>query len=304
MDILRVMYDMLYYAGPILFCTLGGLFAYKVNVINIGLEGMMLFGGFIGALVIFYTGSYLLGLSGAIFLGIALGLLFSFFGITKKANFIITGFAINLLAIAIGYYALALMGSTDINIIGEVRTMSLKLNLPVLRSIPVLGDVLNGHSVLTYVAFLSIGLVHFIMYHTKFGVYVRVAGESPEAAEAVGINIHKIKYAAIIVGGILSALAGVNVAVEQIAAYTPQITAGTGFIAIAAIYCAAGSPMKSSAYAILFGLMQALSRNLAITLGGIAGLLHIIPYVTVIVVLTGIAISRHKKTNIRGYAHE
>ncbi len=304
MDILRVLYDMLYYAGPILFCTLGGLFAYKVNVINIGLEGMMLFGGFIGALLIFYTGNYLLGLSGAVMLGVALGLLFSFFGITKKANFIITGFAINLLAVAIGYYTLALMGRTDINVIGEVRHMSLRLNIPVLRSIPVLGDVFSGHSILTYVAFLSIFIVHFVMYHTKFGVYVRVAGESPEAAEAVGINIHKIKYAAIIVGGFLCALAGVNVAVEQIAAYTPQITAGTGFIAIAAIYCAAGSPMKSSGYAILFGLMQALARNLAVVIGGIAGLLNVIPYLTVIVVLSIIAINRYRKTNIRGYAHD
>jgi len=302
--VLKILSESMAYAAPILFCTLGGLFAYKANVINIGLEGMMLFGGFMASLIILFTGGWLWGFLSAIALSVLLGLLFSFFGITKKGNFIITGFSINLLAIAVGEYTLALLGSTDINVVSIVDRSKSNIDLGFIGDIPILGPVINGHSLLTYVAFIMIFVTHAVLYKTKFGTYVQTVGESEEAAKSVGINVNKIKYYAIIAGAIMCGFAGYNVAINQLASYTPGITAGTGFIAIAAIFCGDGKPKTVSFYAVLFGVAQSLAVNLALRIGSIAGLLEIIPYITIVVVLTVVGIIRKQKTMYRGFMHE
>lgn len=302
--VLKILSESMAYAAPILFCTLGGLFAYKANVINIGLEGMMLFGGFIASLVIFFTGGWLWGFLATIVLAVLLGLLFSFFGITKKGNFIITGFSINLLAIAVGEYTLALLGSTDINVVRIVDRSKSNIDLGFIADIPILGDIINGHSLLTYVAFIMIFVIHAVLYKTKFGTYVQTVGESEEAAKSVGIHVNRIKYLSIILGAIFCGFAGYNVAVNQLASYTPGITAGTGFIAIAAIFCGDGKPKTVAVYAILFGVAQSLAVNLALKIGSIAGLLEIIPYITIVVVLTVVGIIRKQKTMYRGFMHD
>ena len=302
--ILKILHDAILFTGPILLCTLGGLFAYKANVINIGLEGMMLFGGFISTLVIFFTESWVLGIIAAIFLSVLLGLLFSYFGVTKNANFIITGFAINLLAIAVGKYTLALLGRTDINVISVTSAVNSDINLWLIRDIPILNTIFNNLPFLTYFSFILIIIANILLYKTKFGTYVRVVGENEEASKSVGINGNKIKYVAIIIGAILCAFAGYNVAVDQLASYTPAITAGTGFIAIAAIYCGNGNPKKVSIYAILFGISKSLAVNLALIIGSIAGLLQIIPYVMIVIVLSVVAILKKKKSLIRGLYDE
>ena len=305
MDLLiKILHDSLSLTGPILLCTLGGLFAYKANMINIGMEGMMLFGGFIAALIISLTGSWLLGLISTIILAILLGMLFSFFGVTKKANFIITGFAINLLAVAVGKYALALLGTNDINVISNVVRDRSFVNIFLIKDIPFLGEIISGHSWFTYISIILIFVVGVVLYKTRFGTYVRVVGENEAAARSLGIKVDKIKYLAIIIGAILCGFAGYNVAINKLASYTPDITAGTGFIAIAAIYCGQGNPKTSAIYAIIFGLSRALAVNLALEIGSIAKLLEIFPYVMIVIVLSTVAIVRERKTLYRGFIHE
>lgn len=302
--IIKVFADALYYTCPILLCTIGGLFAYKAGIVNIGLEGMMLFGGFIGAIVLFFTKSWILAALATVVLGILIGILFSFFGVSKKANFIITGFAINLLATAVGRYALAMMNTTAINVVGILPNKLVNIDLGFIGKIPFLGPILSGQTFLTYLSFVLIIVAHFVLYKTKFGTYVRVVGESEESATSVGIKINFIKYLAIIIGGLLCALAGYNVAVNNILSYTPDITAGIGFIAIAAIYCGNGNPKQSSLYAIIFGVSRSLAVNLALRVGAVAGLLEIIPYVMIVVVLLVVGLFRKRKTLYRGFLHE
>jgi simple sugar transport system permease protein len=302
--IIKILFDSLYFSGPIILIALGGLFAYKAGIVNIGLDGFMLFGALASTLILYFTKSWALALLGGIVIGILLGVLFSFFGVTKKANFIITGFAIGLLSTAAGKYALALMHDTSINVIGILSTGASRLNIPLIEDIPFLGPIISGHTYLTYFAYISIFLVGFIMKKTKFGTYVRVVGESEEAARSVGININRIKYLAVIIGGIFTALAGYEVAVVQLSSYTTDITAGMGFIALAAIYCGDGDPGKVSVYAILFGVAQALSVNLAIRIGSIAGLLKIIPYITIVIVLFVVALIKNRKSLYRGFIYE
>ncbi len=301
--LMSVLESTIRFAAPIILCTLGGIFTYKANIINIGLEGIMLFGGFATALILYFLGFYWLSVLGAVMAGVLVGLLFCYFGITRKGNFIITGFAINLLAMSFGFYTLALLGRTDIPVVRHRATM-IRLDFPLIRDIPYLGRLLNNHPLFTYVAYFSIFIVFVILYRTRFGVHLRVTGESPEAAKAVGLKVDRIKYIGVVIGSIFVALAGFNVTLEHLGTYTPVITAGIGFIAIAAIYCGRGSPGASSLYAILFGLMRALSVRLSLMIGAVAGLFQALPYLTVIIILAVVAIIRNQRTNVRSYTHE
>jgi len=302
--IVKILSDSLYFTGPILLVSLGGLFAYKAGVVNIGLDGMMGIGALSASLILFETKSWILAIIVGLVAALLIGMLFSYFGVTKKANFIITGFALNLLSVALGKYILALRGDTVINVIGILSQNDTLIDLPIIQYIPILGDILSGHTFLVYFSFISIFIVSFILYKTKFGTYVRVVGESEEAAKSVGININFIKYAAVVIGAVFALLAGYDVAVHQISAYTSNITAGIGFIAIAAIYCGNGKPVSVSIYAILFGLSRSLATNFAIRIGSIAGLLQMIPYLMIIIVLSIVAIINHRNSLYRGFINE
>lgn len=300
----NILYDMLYNSTPLILAVLGGLFAHKANVLNIGLEGMMLMGAFSSALIVMLTGSLWTALLVSILLTLVLGLVFSFFSVTLKSNFIITGFGINLFVAALSAFVLKYMKLANINVSSVVDVAGLKINIPVIADIPVLGSILSGHTAITYTAFVLIAVVSIVLYNTKFGVYVRVVGENEEAAKSVGINTNAVKYIAVLTGAVLCALAGMELSVERLALFTNNMTAGRGFIAIAAIYCGRGEPLKCSLYALLFGLARSLAINLALFAGPISGLFEIVPYLTIVVVLFMVSVVQNRSNNIRGFKLE
>jgi simple sugar transport system permease protein len=142
------------------------------------------------------------------------------------------------------------------------------------------------------------------MYRTRFGVYVRVVGEAEDAALSVGINGNRIKYLAVLIGAVCCALAGANLALEKMALFTNGMTAGIGFIAIAAIFCGRGRPGLTSIYAIVFGLAQSLAINLNLSAGPISGLFNTIPYFMIIGILTVVSILQHKDVRVRGLRND
>ncbi len=300
----NILYDMLYHSTPVILAVLGGLFAHKANVLNIGLEGMMLMGAFSSALTVMLTGSLWLGLLISVLLTLVLGLVFSSLSVTLKSNFIITGFGINLFVAALSAFVLKFMKLANINVSSVVDVASLKIHIPFIADIPILGSILSGHTAITYTGFILIIVVSIVLYNTKFGVYVRVVGENEEAAKSVGINVNAIKYAAVLIGAVLCALAGMELSVERLALYTNNMTAGRGFIAIAAIYCGRGEPLKCSLYALLFGLAKSLAINLALYAGPISGLFEIVPYLTIIVVLFTVSVIQNRSNNLRGFKLE
>lgn len=300
----NILYDMLYHSTPLILAVLGGLFAHKANVLNIGLEGMMLMGAFSSALIVMLTGSFWLGILISVLLTLILGLVFSFLSVTLKSNFIITGFGINLFVAALSAFVLKFMKLANINVSSIIDVASLKIHIPVIKDIPVLGSVLSGHTAITYLSFLLIIAATILLYNTKFGVYVRVVGENEEAAKSVGINANAIKYLAVLIGAALCSLAGVGLSVERLALFTNNMTAGRGFIAIAAIYCGRGEPLKCSLYALLFGLAKSLAINLALFAGPISGLFEIVPYLTIVVVLFMVSVIQNRSNNIRGFKLE
>ena len=294
-----ILYDCLYHAVPILLCVLGGIFAYKANVLNIALEGMMLAGAFVSVLVSFQTGSIVLGYLSAILVCMVIGLIFAFFGVTCKGNVIVIGLAINMSITAIAGFVLQLMNSANIKL-DFANAADFKIDLPVIKNIPFLGEVLSGHTVITYISFLAIIVIWFLMYRTKFGVYVRVVGENEDSAKSLGLNTNKYRYLAILLGAFFWSLAGVNLALERMTIFTNNMTAGRGFIAVAAIYCGRGDPLSCSIYAVVFGLARALSVNLSLYAGAAAAVFDVIPYVVMSVVLTVVSMVKYRNRKVRG----
>lgn len=300
MNLEKILYDMLAYSAPIVLAVLGGNFAHSANVLNIALEGMMLAGAFTSVLVVILTGNVLVGVLAGVIVTMLLGLLFSYLGVTRRGNVIIVGLAINLLAASGSAFILKAMNLANLNANSIVNVSDLKVHLPFVESIPFVGGVISGHPPLTYVAFLGIAVMSVVMYRTRFGVYVRVVGENEDAAASVGIRADRIKYAAVLIGAVCCALAGANLALEKMALFTNGMTAGIGFIAIAAIFCGRGRPGTTSLYAIAFGLAQSLAINLNLSAGPASGLFNTIPYIMIVVILTVVSFLQHKNSKARG----
>jgi simple sugar transport system permease protein len=298
--LISILYDCIYHSAPIILCVLGGIFAYKANVLNIALEGMMLNGAFISVLTYYYTQNMVIVLVLTIITTVLYGLIFSYFGITLRGNVIVIGLALNMAAAAIAGFVLVLLHSSHI-IIPDFSVNEFKVNIPLVGKIPVLGEIISGHPPITYISFILIFLIYILMYSTKFGVYVRVVGENEEAARAVGIHTDFYKYCAVLIGSVGCGLAGMNLSLERMGLFTNNMTAGRGFIAIAAIYCGQGDPVISSFYAILFGLARSLSVNLSIYAGNAARLFDCIPYIIMVGVLSFASFMKHKSVRERGF---
>ena len=226
--LMNILYDCVYHSAPIILCTLGGVFAYKANVLNIALEGMMLNGAFVAVLAYYSTQSMMMALVLSIASTLLYGLVFSYFGITLKGNVIVIGLALNMAASAIAGFVLVLMKSSNI-IIPDFNVNDFKINIPLLKDVPFLGEIVSGHPTITYVSFLLILVAYALMYKTKFGVYVRVVGENEEAAKSLGIRTNFYKYIAVLIGAVGCALAGMNLSLERMGIFTNNMTASRGF---------------------------------------------------------------------------
>lgn len=294
-------------ATPLILCTLGGIFTYKAGVLNIALEGMMTMGAFGSILFIFYTKNILLGCILGIGMSVLFGLIFSVFSITLKGNNIITGLAINMLASGVTpFLLLRLFGNrTSLIITDLVDPSVMQLDVPILRSIPVLGDILNKQTPLTYLSLVLIAVLSVVLYKTKFGVYTRVCGENKDAAEAVGIKVALVKYGAVAVSAVASALAGINLAVENLGMYTNNMASGRGFICLAAIYCGKGRPSHCVLYAIIFGMTKALQVKLTTMVNpATASLIETLPYLMIVAVMFLTAMLDMKRRSLRGFKNE
>lgn len=292
--ILSLLHTTLRMSTPIALAALGGLYAYRAGVLNVALEGMMLISAFVSVIVSYLTGNPLIAVLAGIISSLLVGVIFSFFGIKMKGNLTITGLAINtLVAGTCSYLLQVLFGQrgtfSNANIVGIKP-----IDIPILRDIPILGDILNKHTPIVYIALILIFVIHFILYKTKFGIYMRTVGESEEAAQSVGLPINKIKYSAVLIGSVLCGLAGANIALENVSMFVENMTGGRGFIALAAIYSGQGTAVGTYLFSLLFGFVDASQirlQNLAIP----GAFIQMIPYLTIIVVLTVIQIMKKRK---------
>ncbi|MGF7057999.1 ABC transporter permease [Brassicibacter mesophilus] len=303
MDILNILHGTLRMATPIALAALGGLFSHRAGVLNIALEGMMLIGAFIGVIVSYSTGNMALAVVAAVAASMVFALLFCIFGISLKGNFIITGLAVNIFGLGLTSFVLQTVFGRR-GVFSDPRIVGFKpVNIEILGKIPVIGPILNNQTPMVYVSLIGLIIVHYVIYKTKFGVYVRAVGENEEAARSIGININRIKYSAVMISSVFSALAGINLALENLTMFVENMTSGRGFIALAAIFCGKGTPVGSYIFSFLFGFADAIQMRLQ-SLNIPGSFIQMIPFVFIIVILTVVGIIKKKGSTMRGLKNE
>lgn len=300
-------------ATPLLLACLAGLFSERAGIFDIGLEGKMLIAAFFSAAVAAVTGNVWLGLLAGITASLVLALLHGVASITFRGNQLISGVAINFLASGLtvliaqdwfkqggrtpslfsggrfeGWEWPFAIGPTDAEAADRPVSQLMAEANPVHQ---VYSELLSGHSVLVYIAFLAVPATWWILFRTRFGLRLRAVGENPAAVDTAGVSVVGLRYAAVMICGLLCGIAGAYLATALQAGFVKEMTAGRGFIALAALIFAKWRPWHAMGACLLFGLLQAIAlRFQNIELGGLTipvQAMDALPYVLTVVILAG-----------------
>jgi len=277
--------SMFVFATPLIFGAIGGMFSERSGVVNIGLEGMMLMGAFFGIYGADKLGSWELGLVTAIIAGGLTALVHAFFSIQLRADQIVGGTAVNFLALGVtGYFFFQLYHGANIPAnIPRIPNINLHIS-----GVPFFGPAFGDLNLMTWLAFLLVPLSYVVMFKTAIGLRIRACGEHPRAADTVGINVYAVRYASVILSGMLAALGGAFLSVGFVGTFNENMTAGRGFIALAALIFGKWRPFGAFGAACLFGFSTALAFQLPVYSGSLATLFQALPYVLTIVAVAGL----------------
>ncbi|MEE9313926.1 MAG: ABC transporter permease [Rhizobiaceae bacterium] len=287
-------------AVPLLLACLAGLYSERSGIVDIGLEGKMLGGAFAAGAAAAFTGSAWLGLSAGIFVAVGLSLIHGFASITNKGNQIVSGVAINFIAAGLS----ALLGQAWFGMGG--RTPQLQaggrftpIELPfaeTFSNVPILGpiyaELISGHNLLAYFAFAMVPFTWWVLFRTRFGLRLRAVGENPSAVDTAGISVSWARYRAVICCGILCGVAGAYLSIGVSAGFVKDMTAGRGFIALAALIFAKWKPIAAMWACLLFGFLGALEiryQGVSLPIVGVVPvqLMQALPYILTVILLAG-----------------
>ena len=287
-------------ATPLVFCAMAGLFSERSGVVDIALEGKMLGAAFAAAAAAQVSGSAQVGLITALAVSFCLAMVHGFACITHRGDQVVSGMAINIAVAGLGpVLADAWFGQAGrVPVTGD-GTRFTSITLPfaeTLRDVPIIGplyaEVISGHNILVYLAFLAVPLVAWVVYKTRFGLRLRAVGENPSAVDTAGINVLFMRYRALMVTGILTGFAGAYLSIAQNAGFTRDMTAGKGYLALAALIFGKWRPVPAMAACFLFAFTDALQARLqGVELPGIGQIptqaIQALPYVLTILLLAG-----------------
>jgi general nucleoside transport system permease protein len=275
---------------PILFAVLGALISSRAGIINIGMEGIMLVSALTGVVVSAVTASAFIGLLAAVLGGVLISGILAYFTLKIKTHIILGGIAINMFASGGTIFFLYLI-SGDKGASTSLQSKTLpSLDIPILQDIPILGPILSGHNVLTYVSILSVIVVYYLLNRTPIGLQIRSVGENPHAAQSVGVSVIKIQYIALLLSGMFAGMGGAYMSMGYLSMFTRDMIAGRGWIAIAAEAMGRGSTLGTSLTAFLFGTADALSNAFQV-LKIPSELIYTIPYIATVIGLLVFSIS-------------
>ena len=251
-------------ATPVVLAALGVLMTDHVGIMNIGMDGMMLCGAFFAVLGSAMLGSWVGGLACALACGLLLGLFFGVFVVKFKSDEYIIGVALNIFAGGLTVFLLrtifgvagAFRGTAEMPIHGLP-----KIDIPLIKDIPILGDLLSGNTILVYASWILVILSYILIYKTPLGFWMRAAGEHPESLRAAGKSPEKMKYLASILCGLFSGLAGAHLSLGYLTMFTENMSADRGFIAVACVIFGMSNPPKVFLAALLFGFIDALGMR-------------------------------------------
>ena len=284
---------------PLVLCALAGVLSERAGVIDIGLEGKLLAAAFASAAAAAISGSAWIGLGAGVGVSILFALLHGFATITHRGDQVVSGMAINILAagltVTLGRYWFDQGGQTPA-LSGDARFAP--IDLPYAKElwdVPVIGqlysELLSGHSLLEYVAFAAVPLAWWVLFRTRFGLRLRAVGEAPAAVDTAGISVVRMRYTALIIGGLLAGIGGTYLAVAQTAQFIPNMSAGKGFMALAALVFGKWRPWNAMAACLLFGFLDAVAIRLqGVSIGDFpipVQAIEALPYILTVFLLAG-----------------
>jgi general nucleoside transport system permease protein len=287
-------------AVPLILACLAGLWSERSGIVDIGLEGKILVGAFASAVGATFTGSVWMGLLAGVAAAVVFSLIHGYASIDQRANQIVSGTAINMVADGLT----ALIGNAIWSQGGRTPQLPAEaqfgaINWPFVNEIgvvPIIGPIyqhlISGHDIVTYIAFLLVPLTYWALYSTRFGLRLRAVGENPAAVDTAGISVRGLRYSAVVICGLLVGLAGVYLALGQTGYFQPHMSAGRGFIALAALVFAKWRPWPALGTCLLFGFLDALAIRLQGVELPIIGpvpvqAIEALPYVLTVVLLAG-----------------
>lgn len=288
--LLIVLFSTIRGATPLIFAALGGMFSERAGVINIALEGLMLTGAFVAAVVTYEAQNPYLGLLAGMVAGGLVASIFAIAVIKFEADQVVAGFAISMLMLGLP----AVISARLYDSAGSTQQIAKEFLLP---------DFYNRLSIASILAFAIVPVCWYVLYKTPFGLRIRAAGENPEAADAAGVNVIRLRYIAVIISGVLAAAGGAYLSIGQSSLFTRGMTAGRGYIALAALILAKWKPIPVLFACLFFGFTEALSIQMQGVIKMPSGedipvqFIQMIPYVLTIIVLAGfIGLSRAPKS--------
>ncbi len=299
LTVIQILDSALRMATPLLLACLAGLISERSGIFDIGLEGKILVSAFFSAAIAAHSDSVWWGVLAGISVSVGFSLVHGLASITFRGNQLISGVALNFLASGLT----VLVGNAWFNLGG--RTPNLKgperfdpIPLPfaeTVKDVPVLGpiysDLLSGHTLLVYVALFLVPVVWYLLYRTRFGLRMRAVGENPAAVDTAGVSVIRLRYIAMVLAGILCGLAGIYLATGLSSGFGKEMSAGRGFIALAALIFAKWRPVPALGATLLFGLLQAIAiRYPKIDLGIItlpSQFMEALPYILTVIILAG-----------------
>jgi simple sugar transport system permease protein len=297
--IIQILDSTIRLATPLLLACLAGLFSERAGIFDIGLEGKMLISAFFSAAIAAVTGNVWLGLMAGIAASLVLSAVHGLASITFRGNQLISGVALNFLAagitvlIAQAWFA---QGGRTPSLDGGARFAPLEWPLTgVLDGIPVLGpvyaEIVSGHTILVYVAMAAVPISWWVLFRTRFGLRLRAVGENPAAVDTAGVSVVRLRYAAVAICGVLTGLAGAYLATGLAAGFVKDMSAGRGFIALAALIFAKWRPWPALGACLLFGFLEAVgNRYPNLEVGGVVlpvQFMQALPYILTVVILAG-----------------
>lgn len=245
---------------PLILVGMAAVIGAKANILCVAYEGMMLFAALGGVLGSAYTQNIFVGVFCGITAGIFIAAIFAYFVLYLDARPLLSGLALNTLANGGTLYMLYLLTGMKQNTSTLVSLKFPTVNIPVIESIPVLGDLVSGHNLMVYFAFSSVVFAWFLINKTQLGIRIQAVGKNPDAAASVGINVRKTKFIALVLSGILASFGGMYLSMGYLPYFTADMAAGRGFIAIAAQNMGVGNPILTMIFSIIFGFAMAVGN--------------------------------------------
>jgi ABC-type uncharacterized transport system permease subunit len=244
-------------ATPILLAGLGVLITNRAGIMNLGFEGIMLMGAYVGFMTAQQSGSIPLAIAAAMVSGALMSLIMAVMASTLKVDQTVTGLALNILASGLSFYWYRVAYKTvTAEVMPSIEIMK-RIQIPLLSQIPILGEVLFSQYLLTYLAFLLVPAIWFFLYRTKYGLEIRCLGENPRAIDMKGINITRLQYITVIAGGMLGALGGAFLTIASAGIFVPEISAGRGWLAIVVVIAGNWRPFRIMLATLVFSFLDA-----------------------------------------------